>query len=64
MEAESKTWVMTCPSCGVEQSVWDAGGIRYRARSAAKRSLARCTTCGRRFFARIERRVDGSGQTP
>jgi hypothetical protein len=30
MENESRAWIMTC-SQGHEQSIWDAGGIRYKA---------------------------------
>jgi hypothetical protein len=30
MEAESRRWMMQCP-CGFEISIWDAGGLRYKA---------------------------------
>lgn len=56
IEAESRSWMMTCSKCGTDQSVWDLGGVRYAASSASKRSLVRCVTCRRRFFAKIERR--------
>ncbi len=44
IEAESRLWMMRCP-CGNEISVWDAGGVRYKAAGNPKR-LFRCTSCG------------------
>jgi hypothetical protein len=44
MEAESRTWMMRCP-CGHEQSVWEAGGIRWKAAGNPRRR-ARCPGCG------------------
>jgi len=44
MESESRSWVMRCP-CGQEQSVWDAGGIRWKATGNPKRRQ-HCTRCG------------------
>lgn len=32
MKAESQTWIMHCPNCGQQTSVWDAGGLRYMAK--------------------------------
>lgn len=43
MEAESREWLMTCP-CGAEQSVWDAGGIRWKAAGNPQRRL-KCNKC-------------------
>lgn len=31
MEAESKVWMAQCPNCKFERSIWDMGGIRYKA---------------------------------
>ncbi len=44
IEAESKTWMVKCPSCDFEISVWDAGGVRYKARGTPRR-LMRCPQC-------------------
>ena len=30
-EAESRQWMIRCEACGYEQSVWDAGGMRWKA---------------------------------
>jgi hypothetical protein len=44
VEAESRSWVMRC-DCGRETSVWDAGGIRYKAAGNPVRLFA-CPKCG------------------
>ena len=61
IEAESRAWVMRCP-CGHETSVWEAGGIRYRAAGNPVR-LARCPHCGitwHRLHKRPANPADGS----
>lgn len=45
MEAASREWIVRCPSCGAEQSIWDLGGIRWKA-SGNKRIWTRCAACG------------------
>jgi hypothetical protein len=45
MEEESRAWKMRCPE-GHEISVWDAGGIRYKASGKPVR-LYRCKGCGK-----------------
>jgi hypothetical protein len=45
LEAESRRWIMRCPHCGHERSVWDAGGIRWKAAGSPRRYL-RCPHCG------------------
>lgn len=44
LERESRSWIMTC-SAGHEQSVWDAGGLRYRAAGKPIKT-AWCPQCG------------------
>jgi hypothetical protein len=44
MEASSRNWMMSCP-CGFEKSVWEAGGIRWKASGTPRRYL-RCEACG------------------
>jgi hypothetical protein len=46
METESRAWIMTCPNCRAEQSLWDAGGIRWKAYSN-KSVFMRCPQCGK-----------------
>jgi RNase P subunit RPR2 len=56
IERESREWVVTCPNCGRSASIWELGGIRYKAASKGKRILARCSGCGKRAMAPVERR--------
>jgi hypothetical protein len=55
MEAESRTWMLRCP-CGYEQSIWDAGGIRWKA-SGSPRTLRRCIQCGKRTWQTVYRKA-------
>lgn len=52
IEAESRQWMMQCRTCGHEVSVWDAGGIRYKASGPVWR-LGRCANCGRVGMLRV-----------
>jgi len=45
MEAESRDWMMRCPQCNHERSIWEAGGIRWKAAGNPKRWI-RCPQCG------------------
>ncbi|MBI1296959.1 hypothetical protein GC175_18560 [bacterium] len=45
IRAESEEWVFTCPACGLARSVWEIGGVRYKAVSVGKRSLVWCSQC-------------------
>ena len=59
MEKESRLWMIRC-SCGHERSVWDAGGIRWKAFGNPRRYLY-CPRCGQsgwhQFFKRDSSRV-------
>ncbi len=46
MEAESRAWIVQCKSCGFERSVWDVGGIRWKA-LGSKWTFGRCPNCGK-----------------
>jgi predicted RNA-binding Zn-ribbon protein involved in translation (DUF1610 family) len=48
-EAESRAWLVTCPNCGFSRSVWDTGGVRYKA-SGTSRWGMRCPECGQTGF--------------
>ena len=45
-ERESKKWLMRCPNCQYEISVWDAGGIRWKAAGNPRRRMP-CPNCGK-----------------
>jgi len=52
MEAESRAWKATCPNCGRKTSIWDLGGIRYKAVGKPLTGL-RCAGCGKFRMHRI-----------
>lgn len=45
-EAESKAWYFRC-DCGCEFSIWDLGGIRYKAKGHPQMK-AKCPKCDKR----------------
>lgn len=45
MEADSRKWMLKCNTCGHERSVWDAGGIRWKAISKGKVVGVICPQC-------------------
>lgn len=49
MEAESRSWMVRCEGCGYEQSVWDRGGIRWKA-AGTQRLMRRCKACHERHW--------------
>ena len=55
LESESRTWIMRCSSCGLERSVWEAGGIRWKAAGTARRYLF-CPKCGGSHWYTIYKR--------
>lgn len=54
MEAESRTWIIRCPSCSYEISVWEAGGVRWKARGKAWIRI-RCPQCGQAGWTQLYR---------
>jgi hypothetical protein len=53
MEQESRLWKAECPHCRTDTtSVWDLGGIRYRA-TGEPRNRVRCPRCGEKHWLRI-----------
>ncbi len=56
IETESRSWFWRCELCGHEFSVWDMGGIRYKASGNPKR-LVRCPSCNTTAMLRLQRRM-------
>lgn len=54
MEAESRAWKARCPGCGFAKSVWEMGGIRWKAKGEP-RVLLRCPGCGQRKWLALAR---------
>ncbi|MBU0486508.1 MAG: hypothetical protein KKA07_13290 [Bacteroidetes bacterium] len=46
IKAESMTWHFTCSSCGNTASIWEIGGVRYKASGKPLVSI-KCPKCGR-----------------
>lgn len=44
-EAETRAWHYTCEACGHARSVWDLGGIRWKATGQSV-TRTRCPACG------------------
>ena len=56
MQAESRQWMVRC-TCGYEQSVWELGGIRWKAKGNPKQ-LRRCPQCGQQTWHTITRKTN------
>lgn len=48
LRAESLTWFMRC-TCGFERSIWEIGGIRWKASGSPQRRMT-CPQCGQRTW--------------
>jgi hypothetical protein len=55
-EADSRAWTFTCGACGHEQSVWDAGGIRWKA-IGNSRNYRRCVKCRALSWQKLSRKA-------
>lgn len=55
MEADSRSWMMRCPECGYEKSIWDMGGIKWKAKGES-RNFQRCIQCGKRSWHKLYRK--------
>ncbi len=66
MEAESREWTVRCGRCGSERSLWELGGIRWKANRAQRTGTwVRCPACGERGRHTVSRRdrTDSTGGT-
>ncbi|MDJ0752814.1 MAG: hypothetical protein QNJ45_04795 [Ardenticatenaceae bacterium] len=55
IEAESRSWILRCQRCDESRSVWDAGGVRYKATSAKKITAGYCSNCQKMSRFSLER---------
>ena len=58
MEADSRAWKLICEKFGHQQSFWEIGGIRWKAKGN-QRNHRRCAACGELSWQRAEYRPDG-----
>ena len=52
MERDSRLWKAECPHCQAQTSLWEMGGIRYKAVGEPLTRL-RCPKCGQMGWMRI-----------
>jgi len=55
MEAESRAWMCRCNDCGLERSVWEMGGVRWKAIGRPSRRWY-CPRCGQITWHTLYRR--------
>jgi len=55
MEADSRRWMVRCHACGFARSIWEIGGVRWKA-TGSSATWRRCPGCGARGRHTIERR--------
>jgi hypothetical protein len=55
MEAESREWMTGCRTCGWERSVWDAGGLRWKAKGKSRTRMS-CLQCNKNRWAEVSRK--------
>ena len=53
MEADSSSWMARCP-CGFARSIWEIGGIRWKAAGQPRQYLS-CPQCGQRSWHTVTR---------
>jgi hypothetical protein len=58
LEAESRAWKTRCSKCDHESSIWETGGIRYKA-VGNPRKMFRCPHCGKFTWHKLSYRPDG-----
>ena len=56
MEAESRSWVLHCNVCGLERSVWEVGGVRWKAAGRSSRRM-HCPRCGQTTWQTLCRKL-------
>ena len=62
MEADSRSWMMRC-SCGFARSIWELGGIRWKA-TGQPRTFKKCPQCGKRSWHKVSRDVQATSVKP
>jgi len=56
IQAESESWLLRCSTCGTARSVWEMGGIRFKASSVGKMVWGRCPQCAQNRKMTLERK--------
>jgi DNA-directed RNA polymerase subunit RPC12/RpoP len=53
MRRDSLRWHIICTDCGHKRSIWEIGGIRWKA-VGNSRTYFRCVQCGKHTWQRLE----------
>ena len=62
MEADSRLWMMRC-SCGFARSIWELGGIRWKAAGQPRTfSFMKCSQCGKRSWHKLVRDAQATSE--
>jgi hypothetical protein len=56
MEKESRSWMVQCSNCKYERSVWEMGGIRWKA-AGNPRVYRRCINCDTKSWHMVYKRT-------
>lgn len=56
-EADSRRWGFVCDKCGERSSIWDIGGIKYKAVGESI-NLVKCPKCGHMGMHKITYQAD------
>ncbi len=54
IEAHSRAWLVRCLNCSHARSIWEVGGIRYKATGTSLTRL-NCPSCGKTGAHRLEK---------
>lgn len=57
LEHESRSWIVRCPGCQHERTVWDLGGIRWGAAGKPRWRL-KCRQCEQTGWHEVFRREE------
>ncbi len=62
MEADSRLWMVRCRTCGHERSIWELGGIKWKAKGTSW-TIGRCPSCRKLRIHKVDRREQTDSTT-
>ncbi len=57
MEKESRVWMIQCEKCKYEKSIWEMGGVRWKAAGNPKK-YRMCAICGERNWHTVYKKTE------
>lgn len=63
MKAESEMWKVRCLECGWTRSVWELGGLRWKAASVGKRVRVDCPDCQQPRWVTVKKEAPDSRES-